>query len=155
MANFVLRGVCVLVGLSAFAQDHKTWSDYGGAADSAQYSALAQINRSNVTKLAVAWTFPTGDNNKYLFNPIVVGDVMYVLAKNNSIVALDAATGKEIWCHAPEPDTTVITKRGINYWESKDRSESRLLFASNHFLRAIDARTGKSILSFGDGGASI
>ena len=46
--------------------------------------------------------------------------VTYVLAKNNSIVALDAATGKEIWTHAPEPDTKVITNRGINYWESKD-----------------------------------
>ena len=53
----------------------------------------------------------------------------------------------------PAPDTRIITNRGINYWESKDRSDRRLLFASNHFLRAIDARTGKPILSFGDGGS--
>src|SRR5207253_3218033 len=142
----------LLVGPLATAQDHKTWRDYGGAADSAQYSALAQINRSNVDQLEVAWSYPTGDNNKYFFNPIVVDGVMYVLAKNNSIVALQAATGKEIWSHAGEPDTKIITNRGINYWESKDRSERRLLLAANHFLRAIDARTGRPILSFGNGG---
>src|SRR4029077_8856486 len=96
-------------GLPVLAQDHKTWRDYGGASDAAQYSALSQINRSNVSKLEVAWTFPTGDNNRYFFNPIIVDGVMFVLAKSNSIVALDAATGKEIWTHAPEPDTTVIT----------------------------------------------
>src|ERR1700720_676494 len=139
-------------GLPASAQNHKTWRDYGGASDAAQYSGLDQINRSNVSQLEVAWTYPTGDNNKYFFNPIVVDGVMFVLARNNSIVALDAATGKEIWVHAAEPGTTVITSRGINYWESKDRSDRRLLFASNHFLRAIDAQTGRPILSFGAGG---
>src|SRR6266568_760242 len=136
----------------AAAQNHKTWRDYGGSADSAQYSALAQIDRSNVSQLEVAWTYPTGDNNKYFFNPIVVDAVMYVLARNNSIVALDAATGAEIWTCAPEPGTTIITSRGINYWESKNRSDRRLLFASNHLLRAIDARTGRPILSFGSAG---
>src|SRR6266480_4110359 len=103
----------------ATAQNHKTWRDYGGAADSSQYSALAQINRSNVSQLEIAWSYPTGDNNKYFFNPIVVDTVMYVLARNNSIVALDAATGAEIWTCAAEPGTTIITTRGINYWESR------------------------------------
>jgi hypothetical protein len=42
----------------ASAQDHRTWRDYGGAQDAAQYSSLAQVNRSNVTKLEIAWTFP-------------------------------------------------------------------------------------------------
>src|SRR6266478_8765134 len=78
---------------------------------------------------------------------------MYVLAKSNSIVALDAATGKELWAYVSPPETKIITNRGINYWESKDRSDRRLLFASNHFLRAIDARTGKTIESFGSNGA--
>jgi quinoprotein glucose dehydrogenase len=141
----------LIAAQSASAQDHKTWRDYGGASDAAQYSALTQINRSNVAKLEVAWIYPTGDNNRYFFNPLVVDGVIFVLAKSNSIVALDAATGKEIWTHT-EPDTTVITNRGINFWESKDGSDRRLLFSSNHFLRAIDARTGQSILSFGTNG---
>jgi quinoprotein glucose dehydrogenase len=147
-------GLLILVAApSAIAQNYKTWRDYGGSTDSAQYSALKQIDRTNVSRLEVAWTYRTGDNNKYFFNPLVVDRVMYVLARNNSIVALDAATGAEIWTHPAEAGTTVITNRGINYWESRDRSERRLLFASNHFLRAIDARTGRSIPTFGNAGS--
>src|ERR1700733_2939679 len=144
----------VLLSVSSlFAQTYTSWADYSGASDSSQYSALDQINCSNVAKLELAWTYQTGDNNKYFFNPLVVDNVAYVLAKNNSIVALDASTGKEIWTHPSGPEIKIITHRGINYWESKDRSDRRLLFASNHFLRAIDARTGKIIPTFGTDGA--
>jgi quinoprotein glucose dehydrogenase len=148
-----MRLAVLLLPCVLFGQTHTTWSDYSGGPDSAQYSALEQINRSNVAKLEVAWTYPTGDNNKYFFNPLVVDNMVFVLAKNNSIVALDAVTGKEIWAHASGPEIRIITNRGINYWESKDRKERRLLFASNHFLHAIDARTGQTIESFGTNGA--
>jgi len=137
----------------ASAQPYTTWSDYGGSSDSAQYSALKQINKGNVKKLHVAWTYPTGDHNRYSFNPLVVDDVMYVLAKSNSIVSLQAATGKEIWTYTQPSGTAAVTNRGINYWESKDRSDRRLLFCANHTLRAIDARTGRLIESFGDKGS--
>jgi len=129
---------------------YTTWSDYGGSADSAQYSALTQINRANVNQLQVAWAYQTGDANPYLFNPLVVDDVIYVLAKNNSIVALEAATGKELWAH--ENPRGRITTRGINYWESQDRSERRLLYSHDDALHAIDARTGASIPTFGVSG---
>jgi quinoprotein glucose dehydrogenase len=134
------------------AQTHSTWSNYAGASDASQYSALAQINRSTVSKLQVRWSYPTGDGNEYLFNPIVVDKTMYVLAHHHAIVALDATTGKELWIHPTDPKTTLITNRGINYWESADRSDRRLLFAADNFLQEIDARTGKSILDFGENG---
>lgn len=136
-----------------FAQTHTTWRDYSGSPDAAQYSALKQIDRSNVTQLEVAWTYPVGDDRHYFFNPIVIEGTMYVLAKNNSIVALEAATGSEIWTHTPSPAVSIITNRGINYWESRDRTDRRLLFCADHSLRAIDARTGKPIRSFGANGA--
>ena len=134
------------------AQDHTTWRDYAGGADSAQYSALKQINRTNVNKLEVAWTYPTGDGMKYSFNPIMVDGILYVLAKQNSIVALNARTGKEVWTYTSDPPARVITTRGINYWESKDRSDRRLLLCVNQALQALDARTGKLILTFGTNG---
>ena len=71
---------------------------------------------------------------------------MYVLARNSSLVALDAATGEKIWIHENLPG---LTSRGIAYWESKDRKDRRLIFAINNHLQEIDARTGKSILTFG------
>ena len=130
-------------------QNHKLWADYGGGPDSSHFVALDQINKSNVSQLQVAWVYPTGDSHAYLFNPIVVDNVMYVLARNSSLVALDAATGKEIWIHENLPG---LTTRGIAYWESKNRKERRLIFTINDYLEEIDAQNGKSVLTFGKHG---
>jgi quinoprotein glucose dehydrogenase len=145
--------IVFLLALALQAQDHTGWRDYAGASDSAQYSALTQITPKNVSKLEVAWTYPTGDGRKYFFNPLMVDGTLYVLAKNNSIVALNAATGKEIWTYSMTPAPTAMTTRGLNYWESKDRRDRRLFFCANHSLRVIDAQTGKPITTFGDNGA--
>ena len=131
---------------------HLTWSDYGGSSDGAQYSALHEINRSNVSKLQQVWSYRTGDDRKYLFNPLVVDETMYVLAKDNAIVALDAATGRKLWSHVTVAQATLITNRGMNYWESADRSDRRLIFSVNNALQEIDARTGRPILQFGMSG---
>lgn len=141
--------ILALTAFHAAAQTHKQWSDYGGGPDSSHFIALDQITKSNVSQLQVAWVYPTGDSHSYLFNPIVVDDIMYVLAKNSSLVALDAATGKEIWIHENLPG---LTSRGIAYWESRNRNDRRLIFAINDYLEEIDARTGKSILTFGKQG---
>jgi len=143
--------LCVGFGLQCAVsqQDHKTWQDYGGGPDNSRYVDLGQINKSNVDKLTVAWSYPTNDAISYSFNPIIVGKVMYVLARGNSLVALDATTGKEIWVHEHLP---TISYRGINYWESKDHKDRRILFQINNYLEEIDASTGKSILTFGNKG---
>jgi glucose dehydrogenase len=149
MRNFL--PVFVLVsGIPAWAAERPftTWSQYLGGPDSSQYSALKQINKSNVTKLEVAWSYPTGQGT-FVFDPIVVDGVLYVLKQNNAIAALDAATGKELWVH---PNTGAVGTRGMNYWESKDRSDRRLFFINAGFLTAIDPRTGQTINSFGDNG---
>ena len=92
----------------------------------------------------IAWVFPTGDENRYFFNPIEAHGLTYVMAENNSIVALDAGTGKEVWVHRPDPHTEIITNRGINYWESKDGRDRRLLFASNHCLAGDRCANGEA-----------
>jgi len=139
-------------GKAGDAETHTTWRSYGGSPDGSQYSALQQIDRSNVKKLQIAWTYRTGDDRRYAFNPLVIDGTMYVLAKNNAIVALDAATGKEIWTHPTDPNTTLITNRGIDYWENADRSDRRLIFALRNELQELDARTGQPIRQFGSNG---
>ncbi|HTS30406.1 MAG TPA: pyrroloquinoline quinone-dependent dehydrogenase [Bryobacteraceae bacterium] len=124
------------------------WTQYGGGPDSSQYSSLKQINRSNVSRLEVAWTYPSGEG-RYTFNPIVIDHTMYVLANKSSVVALDAATGKEIWTHANQG---TVGARGMNYWENPDRSDRRLLYINGGYLTALDARTGRVVESFGDHG---
>jgi quinoprotein glucose dehydrogenase len=130
------------------AFDYESWDQYLGGADSSQYSSLNQVDRQNVAELEVAWTYPTGERS-YSFNPIIVDDVMYVQAKDRALVALDAATGRELWTHENRGQ---IGTRGINYWESDDRSDRRLLYLHAGFLTAIDARTGQAITTFGDNG---
>src|SRR5260370_31333825 len=116
---FLAFGLLAVASFHARGQDHTTWRDYAGGSDSAQYSALKQINRSNVSRLELAWTYPTGDGLKYSFNPIMVDGVLYVLAKKNSIVALDARTGKEIWTPTPAPPPPATPNRGSNYREAQ------------------------------------
>ncbi len=142
--------VCLCLAQIAAAQkSHHSWMEYAGGPDSSKYVEFSQINKSNVKQLQVAWSYPVRDGSAYLFNPVIVDNVMYVLARNSSLVALDATTGKEIWVHE---NLHGIAPRGINYWESKDRSDQRLIFQINDHLQEIDAKTGKSILSFGKGG---
>src|SRR5688572_3857391 len=129
------------------AKPYTTWTAYQGGAHSSQYSALDQINKSNVSRLDVAWTYPITGN--VTFNPIVVDGVMFVQGTANSIVAIDAATGKEIWTHANQGG---IGGRGLNYWESADRSDRRLLYLNAGHLTAINAQNGETITSFGTNG---
>ncbi len=148
---YSVLGLCSLAALfAADDRSYTTWSDYLGGPDSAQYSALRQIDKSNVNQLQVAWSYPTGDKNSYDFNPVIVDGIMYVQAKSNSLVALDAATGREIWVHPN--NTRAVTARGINYWESKDRSDRRIFYCVSNYLVALDARTGELIPSFGENG---
>ena len=103
---------------------------------------LLEVRRSHADhaeerrQLDVAWTYPTGDNTPTSSTRSSSTTSMYVLAKNSSLVALDATTGKEIWIHA---NLRGIARRGINYWESHDGKDRRLIFAINNNLQAIDA----------------
>jgi len=127
---------------------YTTWSDYGGSPDSMQYSALAAINRTNVTKLERAWFYPVpGDPVRLPFNPIAVDGVLYVAGVKGLVVALDAATGKELWS-----STEQAPERGVTYWENLDRSDRRLLLNTGGGLRAINATSGALIRTFGKDG---
>jgi quinoprotein glucose dehydrogenase len=115
-----------------------------------QYSALTQINRSNVSQLEQVWFYPAVGRTGFAFSPLIVGKVMYVAGKENlSVVALDAPTGKEIWTHPTEGTTT---DRGYAYWESKDGKDQRIIFSANDRLQEVNAKTGATITSFGKDG---
>src|SRR5438876_6657672 len=103
-------GWIIVASLSA-AQD-QWWPDYAGGPASARYFSSRTIDRTNVARLDVAWTYPYGETG---FNPIVVHGVVYGRGRNGAIVALDAKTGKEIWIH---DGMQAMTSRGMNYWES-------------------------------------
>jgi glucose dehydrogenase len=93
---------------------YSKWDQYGGSSDSMQYSSLGQINKSNIKQLARAWFYPVpGEADRLVFNPLIVDNVMYVTGVGGVLVALDAASGKELWL-----STLRATERGLAYWES-------------------------------------
>jgi glucose dehydrogenase len=135
-----------ITAFSASAPSPREWRDYAGGPDGSRFVAATQITKSNVTQLQVAWKYAGGQTD---FNPLVVRGTVYSRGANNSLVAVDAATGQEIWvCR----DVQGFNNRGMNYWESADGKDRRLIFSALNFLQAIDAATGKSIPSFGVNG---
>ena len=145
--RIALYATCLLAGTAA-AQPYTMWKDYAGSADAAQYSALKQIGRGNIGQLELAWFYPTPGPGS-AFNPLVVDGILYALGPGRAIVALDAATGKQFWAH---PVDGSPAERGINYWESRDRADRRLIFTANSFLQEINARTGVTVNTFGKDG---
>ena len=127
----ILIFAVVIVGLSCginssskkLASKHTSWSHYGGSPDQSKFFYTSQINKKNVAQMEVAWTYAADDNGFLMFSPIVVDTVMYVLGNNSSLVALNVLTGKEIWIHT---NLQGISRRGVNYWESADKTDKRL-----------------------------
>src|SRR5262249_58901171 len=76
------------------ARPYTTWTAYGGGAHSSQYSALDGINKSNVSRLDVAWTFPVTRTG--IFNPLLVDGVIFLHASSNTLPAVDAPRGHEL-----------------------------------------------------------
>ncbi len=77
---------------------HSDWPSYGGTQAAWRYSALDQINTGNVKTLAPAWVFQTGNyDNGLQSTPIALNGVLYISTPSNWAIALDGATGKELW----------------------------------------------------------
>ena len=136
-------GLMLTVAVSATLSAQREWRDYAGSPDSSRFVAATQITRANVGQLQVAWSYPQGLSD---FNPLVVRGVVYGRGPGNSVVALDAATGKQLWTHPPIDG---FNARGMNYWESRDAKTRRLIYSANNFLQEIDAVTGEPVSSFG------
>jgi quinoprotein glucose dehydrogenase len=147
---------CVLaLCLAATADDKKEkstadWPIYGGTAHNDHFSPLAQINRSNVQHLKVAWTYDTEESGGLQSSPIEVDGVLYGLTPSQKVFALNAATGKLLWkfdsgIKGTQPD------RGLAYWSDGSRNR-RILVGVMNFVYALDAATGKPIPTFGKNG---
>jgi glucose dehydrogenase len=147
---------------AAKAQDasaSKDWPAYGGGPGATHYSELTQINRSNVAKLKVAWTFDTGDTKPGVHTeleatPLKIGDTLYLISPKVRLFALNAATGKQKWMFDPTEGRKVIgstRNRGISYW-TDGKGDERIFVSMRQYLYAVDAKTGHLIPSFGNDG---
>jgi quinoprotein glucose dehydrogenase len=131
------------------------WEMFGGGPENTHYSSLKQINRSNVSKLKLAWTYDTGDvfqGSEMQCNPIVVGGVLYATTPKLRLIALDAATGQLKWSFDPPLPASRRGRRnrGVSHWT--DGKSARIFFSAGNQLYSLDAKTGRLDDGFGKAG---
>jgi quinoprotein glucose dehydrogenase len=136
----------------------RDWPVTGGDPGNTRYSPLDQINRGNVARLRVAWTYHTGDAppdrpSEIQATPIVVGGVLYTTTPALAVIALRADRGALLWRFDPFAHGARAThvNRGVVYWS--DGRDHRIFFTAGRRLYALNAQTGQPIPTFGDSGS--
>jgi glucose dehydrogenase len=164
----ILAGLYAIVGRAQNSAGD--WPMYNRDLGGTRYSPLTQINTTNVSALAPAWSFLLGKDKTAgtlsggsELTPIVVNGVLYA-ASSDAVVALEPETGKVIWRHVVA--NGVPSRRGVAYWpgdaesgsdldflpQRKSRSAPRIFFTSERRLIAVSARSGEPASAFGTAG---
>ncbi len=170
-----LRLAAVLLGVASIASAQSPpdagWPTYGNDAGGTRYSPLTQIDRANVARLRVAWTYRTGAlqpetplNRKAAFEstPILVEGTLFLSTQFNQVIALDARTGARRWAYDPAIDRTrnysEVTSRGVSAWRDVKAGPGQpcalRIFAATLDARliALDGDTGRPCPDFGASG---
>jgi glucose dehydrogenase len=149
------------------AQDPAQWGYYSANQATTRYSPLAQIDKSNVARLRVAWRHPHVDpavraanpdltvSNRYMSTPIYVDGLLYVPNGWGLAEAIDPKTGRPVWTQKPLIDgpeglPSLMISKGVAYWGSGP--DARILTVRQQHLFALNPKTGEAVASFGDGG---
>jgi glucose dehydrogenase len=159
-----------LLASPALAQE---WPTHDGDLGASKYSRLTQVNRENVSRLTVAWTWETGEKaipvarmtfpgrpitpGKFQGTPVKVGDTLFISTSYTEVVALDAETGAEKWRFDPKayewgmlPRGCGFCHRGVAVWT--DGRETRVFINTRWRLIALDGLTGEPVAGFGHKG---
>jgi quinoprotein glucose dehydrogenase len=149
------------------------WSHYAGTKTATRYSSVAQIDRSNVARLEVAWTYRTGEIERrgdalgkaasFQNTPTLVGGSLIVCTPFGRLIALDPATGAERWVFEPNAEQRPAAARwpkcrGVSQWSDPQAPAGsacahRILYGTwDRRVFAIDARTGRRCAGFGNDG---
>jgi quinoprotein glucose dehydrogenase len=150
----------------------KNWMAFSGDDSKSRYSELKEINKQNVKKLQLEWTYRSGDFSNELkttleCNPLVVDGIVYGTTPGLKLVALDGTNGKEVWRFEPLklpvmqelrakeginiiPGTNYWVNRGVVWWQNG--SDKRIYYSCGPYLFAVNAGDGTLVKSFGEDG---
>jgi len=165
IALVVVLGGCI-AGLRDGRGVQGDWPTYGNDAGGTRYSPLTQIDRGNVGRLRVAWTYRTGETTgsasshvAFEATPIVVDGTLYLSTPFGRVIALDPETGAERWTYDPNIDRSrpfpAAVSRGVSTWldaaAEPGRACRRRIFIGTIDARliALDAVTGVPCADFG------
>ncbi len=138
--------------------EHLKWERSHGDSNSIRYSGHDQINKSNVHQLEQVWDLRTTDGEEGWFqqatqgNPIFVNGLVITHSVDRSLIAVDPATGDEVWRFQPDDHdlkTGATGRRGFVFYPGNEKLSERLFFGVGHFLVAVSSKTGKPIETFG------
>ncbi len=143
------------------------WPHAGSEVSQTKYSAAADINPSNVSRLALEWQWRPDEQRladgtqpgNFQATPLMIDDVLYLSTSFNRVVALNAETGAVRWAFDPKayldgPGINLYyNHRGVASW--REGSESRIFMNSHDRLFSVDAKTGQLITSFGENGFAM
>lgn len=138
--------------LKSAAKNGDNWIEYNGSWMEQRYSALNQINDSNISRLGLAWYYdipsaPAGTSgNRQEATPLVYNGMLYSITPWSIVYAVDLHTGKEVWRSDPEVDQRVnagriccgVVNRGIAMYQGKIIAP-----VVDGRIRALDTATGK------------
>ncbi|MBC9928934.1 PQQ-binding-like beta-propeller repeat protein [Chitinophaga qingshengii] len=147
--------------------ENNTWEVTGGSKRNIKYSALHQIDTSNVSQLQVAWVYHSEQDDTSRFgpmqcNPIVIDSMLYAVSPKLKLFAIHAGTGKPLWSFDPADSLTnktwhrnsVNMNRGVAYWT--DGTDKRIIYSVGPIVFEVNALTGKLVPDFGtDGGIDL
>jgi len=146
------------------------WRQVGADQGASKYSSAGDIDRSNVSELEIAWTWEPNELPNREFNtrpgsfeatPLMIDGVLYLSTMYTRVVALNAATGEQLWAFDPEAYRTGprgagpggYKHRGVAVWGEGD--DMRVFINSRDKLFSLRASDGSQIRSFGDNGAAL
>jgi quinoprotein glucose dehydrogenase len=150
--RFLLAALTIGVAACAPAAPMKADWPLNGGVGNARYSPLTQVTKENVRQLQVAWTYTSGDHftaSEMQSNPVVVDGVLYATTPTMQVVAVNAATGTELWKYDPSGGTSARARfrhRGVAV------HADRVFVTYRNFLISLDKATGRPVPGFGADG---
>jgi glucose dehydrogenase len=158
--------ICALCAAGRTVSADLEWPVYGGTERFDRYSVADKINKRTISSVGIVWSRPSIDASltnqfpdlapsEYLRGtPIMVGGVLYAADAVGLVEAFDATSGKTIWVQQPFTATLKEaageSSRGVAFW--KAGADARIISVKGEYLYALDAKTGKPIATFGEGG---